>query len=107
MVGVATKEWKSFEKLQKNTCWNISQFIVSWQEVNDMIGYKKNILKRLSEVNMKRGSSLCERRRWQIFKQFKDEVVNVKLQKIWGFHCLQYIVHLMNRFRASEEIPVH
>lgn len=45
-----------------------------------------NMMPDLSEVK--------ERLRWQIVNQFKKNVVNVKLQRICRFYCLQIIISL-------------
>ncbi len=58
-----------------------------------MISYKRDVLERqsLSEINMGRGSTICERVRKKIVEYFKTTFLNVKLQRLCKSYYLQCI----------------
>ncbi len=58
-----------------------------------MISYKRDVLERqsLSEVKMGRGFPICERVRKKIVEYFKNNILNVKLQRLCKSHHLQCI----------------
>ncbi len=55
-----------------------------------MISYKRDVLERqsLSEVNMGRGSPICERVHKKIVEYFKTTFLNIKLQRLCKSHHL-------------------
>ncbi len=81
-----------------------------------MISYKRDVLERqsLSEVEMSRGSPICERVRKRLWNTLKTTFLNVKLQRLCKSHHLQYIIgvgekvdspmHRNSLFNDSESI---
>ncbi len=58
-----------------------------------MISYKRDVLERqsLTEVKMGRGSPICERVCKKIVEYFKNNILNIKLQRLCKYHHLQCI----------------
>lgn len=73
---VQQKGGKKWNAKRNHLVEHLSVNEVTWQQVSNMIGCKKS----LSEVKMKRSSSLSEKLCWQIVKQFKN---NVFQRKLW------------------------
>ncbi len=74
-------------------------------KVCNMISYKRDVLERqsLSEVEMGRGSPICERVRKKIAEYFKNKVPQCQIAKAFS----SSIVHnIIKRFRETGEISV-
>ncbi len=72
-----------------------------------MISYKRDVLDRqsLSEVNMGRGSPICERVRKKIVEYFKNNVPQRQIAK--ALQISSSTVHnIIKRFRETGEISV-
>ena len=70
-----------------------------------MIGYKKSILERqsLSEVNMGRGSPICERLCLLIVENFQNNIPQCKIAKTLKISS-STVYNIIKRFRESGEI---
>ncbi len=70
-----------------------------------MISYKSDVLQRLSEVKMGRGSPICERVRKKIVEYFKNNVPQRQIAK--ALQISSSTVHnIIKRFRETGEISV-
>jgi len=73
---------------------------VNWQQVSNMIGYKKSILERqsLSEVKMGLCTPICEKLQLQFVEQFQNNAPQCKIVKAMNISS-STAHHIMKKFR--------
>ncbi len=74
---------RNFENIQLGE--HLATNYVNWHQICNMISYKRDVLERqsLSEVEMDRGSPICER--------VRKKIVEYQKKRLWKSHHLQCI----------------
>ncbi len=96
---------RNFENIQLGE--HLATNYVNWHQICNMISYKRDVLERqsLSEVEMDRGSPICERVRKTIVEYFKKTVFFPKAKAL---EISSSTVHnIIKRFRETGKISVH
>ncbi len=96
---------RNFENIQLGE--HLATNYVNWHQICNMISYKRDVLERqsLSEVEMDRGSPICERVRKKIVEYLKKTAFFPKAKAL---EISSSTVHnIIKRFREAGKISVH